>query len=82
MFIILFYLRALYVVTSRQSTIKYLQMTLLYTKHAAENSAVWTVYVKYGLKGLEIWVWKSVDFWNVKCVETLQANVTCNRSSI
>ncbi len=40
MFIFLFYLGALYVVTSRQSTIKYFQMTLLYTKHKAENSAM------------------------------------------
>ncbi len=36
------------------------KISLLHTKHKAENSAVWTVYVKYGLKGLEIWVWKSV----------------------
>ncbi len=29
-------------------------MTVLYTKYKAENNALWTIYVKYGL---EIWVW-------------------------
>ncbi len=25
-------------------------MTVIYTKYKAENSAVWTIYVKYGTK--------------------------------
>ncbi len=42
-----------------------LQMTIIYTKYEAENSAVWTIYVKYGPK--IYWeVWKSMEFWNGK----------------
>ncbi len=29
---------------------KFLQMTVLYSKYKAENNALWTNYVKYGLK--------------------------------
>lgn len=50
-------------------------MTVIYTKYNAENNFVRTIYVKYGVKniqrGLEIWVWKSTEFWNGKCVRTL-----------
>ncbi len=28
-------------------------MTVLYTKYKAENNALWTIYVKYGLKSTE-----------------------------
>lgn len=50
-------------------------MTVIYTKYNAENNFVRTIYVKYGVKniqrGLKIWVWKSTEFWNGKCVRTL-----------
>ncbi len=67
----------LYVVTSKIFVKKKpweIKNTVLYTKYKAENNALWTIYVKYGLKiyrVLEIWVWKSMEFWNEKCVGTL-----------
>ncbi len=54
---------------------KYLQMTVLYTKYKAENNALWTIYVNYGLKIYrKVWKFesgKSMEFWNGKCVGTL-----------
>ncbi len=47
---------------------------VLYTNYKAENNAVWTIYVKYGLKIYrEVWKFESgkVEFWNEKCVGTL-----------
>ncbi len=54
----------IYVVTLRKSMKnilgKYLQMTVLYTKYKAENNAVWTIYVKYGLKIYwDVWKFES-----------------------
>ncbi len=44
---------------------KYLQMTIIYTKYKAENSAVWAIYVKYGLKIYwEVWKFESGKVWN------------------
>ncbi len=42
---------------------KYLQMTVLYTKYKAENNALWTIDVKYGLKIYrEVWKFESAVF--------------------
>ncbi len=44
---------------------KYLQMTVLYTKYKAENNALLTIYVKYGLKIYrEVWKFESEKVWN------------------
>ncbi len=65
-FLFIFYFRdsVCYFKKINENKIKYLQMTVLYTKYKAENNAVWTIYVKYGQKnlprGLEIWVWNPV----------------------
>ncbi len=43
----------------------FLQMTVLYTKYEAENNALWTIYVKYGLKIYwEVWKFESGKVWN------------------
>ncbi len=39
-----------------QRKYKYVQMNVLYTKYKAENNALWTIYVKYGLQIYrEVW---------------------------
>ncbi len=44
---------------------KYLKMTVLYTKYKAENNALWTIYVTYGLKIYrEVWKFESGKVWN------------------
>ncbi len=44
---------------------KYLQMTVLYAKYEAENNALWTICVKYGLKIYwERWKFESGKVWN------------------
>ncbi len=38
---------------------------LLYTKYKAENNALWTSYVKYGLKIYrDVWKFESGKVWN------------------
>ncbi len=38
---------------------------LLNTKYKAENNALWTIYVKYGLKIYrEVWKFESGKVWN------------------
>ncbi len=41
-------------------------MTIIYIKNKAENSAVWTIYVKYGLKIYWEVLWKFAfeKVWN------------------
>ncbi len=40
-------------------------MTVLYTKYKAENNALWTIYVKYGLKIYrEAWKFEFGKVWN------------------
>ncbi len=63
----------MYVVTSRKSIekkwrkLKYVQMTTIYTKYKAENNALLTIYVKYGLKIYwEVWKFELGKVWNFK----------------
>ncbi len=40
-------------------------MTVVYTKNIAENNALWTIYVKYGLKIYwDVWKFESGRVWN------------------
>ncbi len=40
-------------------------MTVIHTKYKAENSSVWTIYVKYGPKiHREVWKFESGKVWN------------------
>ncbi len=50
----------------KKKTKKYLEMTIIYIKNKAENSAVWTIYVKYGLKIYweVLWKFESGKVWN------------------
>ncbi len=66
-----FILGTLYVVTLRKSMKKpwenkNIYRWLLYTKYKAENNALWTIYVKYGLKIYrEVWKFeRSGKVWN------------------